>query len=122
MPHGDVDHMHGHLRRVESKLVCSSITCFLNGNRDLHRIGGTFFFMSVTINYHKYFQEYGKYLEAELIGSKALNRKQEKIISYLHALAFYFPNAHFLKTPFLTRFLTIYRVPLVLDPGYILRE
>ena len=37
---------------------------------------------AMTIYYHVYLQQYGKYLEVDLIDSKATNRKQEKF-SYL---------------------------------------
>ena len=37
----------------------------------------------MTIYYHVYFQQYGKYLEVDIIGSKATNKKQEKIFLYL---------------------------------------
>ena len=36
------------------------------------------FSVSLTIYYHMYLQQYGKYLVVNLKGSKATNRKQEK--------------------------------------------
>ena len=38
---------------------------------------GTFFSVFVTIDYHMFLQQYGKYLEADLISSKATNQKQD---------------------------------------------
>ena len=35
--------------------------------------------VTMSIYYHVYLQQYGKYLEVDLISSKAANRKQEKI-------------------------------------------
>ena len=37
--------------------------------------------VSATIYYYMYLQQYGKYLEVDLIGSKATNRKHEKMVS-----------------------------------------
>ena len=42
----------------------------------------TFFSLNVTIYQHMYLQQYNKHLEVDLIGSKATNRKQEKIFFY----------------------------------------
>ena len=54
----------------------------LQGLAHILRKEGTFSSVSVTIFYHMYLQQYGKYLEADLIGSKATNRKQEKFSSF----------------------------------------
>ena len=72
-PHGDVDH--GRL-----KLVGSSLTYFLNhGLAHILRKEGTFFSISMIIYYHVYLQQYDKYLEVDLIGSKVTNCKHEKM-------------------------------------------
>ena len=41
---------------------------------------GIFFSISLIMYYHVYLQQYGKYLKVNLIGSKATNRKQEKLL------------------------------------------
>ena len=52
--------------------------CFLNRLAHILRKEGTFFSVSVIIYYHLYVQQYGKHLEAGLIGSKATNQKLDK--------------------------------------------
>ena len=48
----------------------------LEGLAHLLRKECTFFFISVTFCYHMYLPQYDKYLEVDLIGSKATNPKQ----------------------------------------------
>ena len=82
-PHGDVEHWL--LWREKSKLICL-VTYFLNSTFIKLRKKGIFFFASLTIYYHIYLQQFGKYLEVDLIGSKATNQNREKISFNLSCL------------------------------------
>ena len=85
-PYGNVDHRC--LWRNESKLLCSSITCYLIGTGTCTHLNERAYLLIPfrDIYHHMYLKQCGKNSEVDLISCKATNWKQDKIFFHFSYL------------------------------------